>query len=314
VQQVVPESAEGAVDVPDLPALVAMRPDQLGTAVEALALAIRRRLTRLRLDRARHEAAGDHSADAFDLIHAEAPLSQAIMPNRPSSVEGAFRSGRTPCYRLAMIKTGLLGGSFNPAHRGHRRISINAARALGLDEVWWLVSPGNPLKDKSGMAPLAVRVASAKRAARGLPVRVSAIEARLGTRYTVDTLAALRRRYPRRRFVWLMGSDNLADFHNWRDWRKIATLVPIAVVSRPGYDRAAQRAVAMGWLRRFVRPAGQARSWTEWRLPSLVLLQLPLDLTSATGLRAADPNWHKSDHYSFNPLAHRDGVTRRLLA
>ena len=212
-----------------------------------------------------------------------------------------------------MIKTGLLGGSFNPAHSGHRRLSKGAERALGLDEVWWLVSPGNPLKDPATMAPLSARMASARRAARGLPVRVTAIESRLGTRYTVDTLQALRRRYPDRRFVWLMGSDNLAQFHNWREWRKIATLVPIAVVSRPGYDRKARRAVAMGWLRRFVRPAGQARQWTRWRLPSLVLLQLPLDPTSATGLRAADPNWHKSHQYSFNPTG-RDGVTRRRLA
>jgi nicotinate-nucleotide adenylyltransferase len=110
-----------------------------------------------------------------------------------------------------------------------------------------------------------------------------------------------------------MGEDNLAQFHLWRHWRKIARTVPIAVVSRPGYDGAAHAARAMGWLRRFVQPADQARHWTEWRTPALVFLRLPLDPTSATGIRAADPNWHQSEAYSFNPRALRDGVTRRLV-
>jgi nicotinate-nucleotide adenylyltransferase len=209
--------------------------------------------------------------------------------------------------------TGLLGGSFNPAHRGHRKVSRHAIAKLGLDEVWWLVSPGNPLKDAEGMAPFASRFLSARRAARGLPIRVTAIEREFGTRFTLDTLRALRRRFPNRDFVWLMGADNLAQFHRWRDWRKIAALVPIAVIARPGYDGAAHAARAMGWLRRFVRPAGQARQWTRWRSPALVLLRLPPDPTSATGIRAARPHWHRSFPKSFNPKALRDGVTRRLL-
>ena len=212
-----------------------------------------------------------------------------------------------------MTSTGLLGGSFNPAHRGHRRVSAAAIRALGLDEMWWLVSPGNPLKPVEGMAPLPARLASARKLARGLPIRATAIEQELGTRYTVDTLAALLARYPDRRFIWLMGEDNLAQFHLWKHWRKIAERVPIAVVSRPGYDGAAHAARAMGWLRRFVQPADQARHWTEWRTPALVFLRLPLDPTSATGIRAADPNWHQSETSSFNPRALRDGVTRRLV-
>lgn len=186
-------------------------------------------------------------------------------------------------------------------------------RALGLDELWWLVSPGNPLKPAQSMAPLPARLASARRMARGLPIRVTAIERRLGTVYTVETLRALKRLYPRRRFLWLMGADNLAQFHRWRNWRAIAHTLPIAVVSRPGYEGEAHAAVAMGWLRRFVRPADQARHWTEWRLPALVLLRLPLDPTSATHIRAAEPNWHRSDVHSFNPRAFRDGVTRRLV-
>lgn len=212
-----------------------------------------------------------------------------------------------------MTLTGLLGGSFNPAHGGHRRISLGALERLGLDEVWWLVSPGNPLKPAKGMAPLAARVASARMAARRAPIRVTAIERRLGTRYTVDTIAALVRRYPRRRFIWLMGADNLAQFHRWRDWRRIAALVPIAVVGRPGYDGSALKAPAWGWLRRFVRPAAEARHWTRWRLPSLVLLELPPDPTSATAIRAADPQWHENVMKSLHPEAVRDGVTRRKL-
>jgi nicotinate-nucleotide adenylyltransferase len=212
-----------------------------------------------------------------------------------------------------MTLTGLLGGSFNPAHDGHRRVSLAAMAALGLDEIWWLVSPGNPLKPQQGMAPLAARFASARRAARRAPIRVTAIERELGSVYTADTLAALVRRFPDRRFVWLMGADNLAQFHRWRDWRRIAATVPIAVVGRPGYDGAALKAPALGWLRRFVRPAAMARNWTEWRPPALVLLDLPPDPTSATAIRAANPDWHEAATKSFQPRALRDGVTRRPI-
>ncbi|HWH23211.1 MAG TPA: nicotinate-nucleotide adenylyltransferase [Allosphingosinicella sp.] len=212
-----------------------------------------------------------------------------------------------------MIKTGLLGGSFNPAHQAHRQISVGAAEALGLDETWWLVSPGNPLKDAASMAPLRVRFASAEAAAANLPVKVTAIERELGTRYTVDTIEALVRDFPERSFVWLMGADNLSQFHLWRDWERIAGLVPIAVVSRPGYDDAAHQAPAMGRLRGSVRPASEARQWTEWRPPALVLLQLPPDPTSATGIRAADPDWHQKFSKSFNLEALRDHLTRKPI-
>jgi len=212
-----------------------------------------------------------------------------------------------------MTLTGLLGGSFNPAHDGHRRLSLAALDALGLDEIWWLVSPGNPLKPKKQMAPLAARMASARHAARRSRIRVTAIERELETVYTVDTIEALARRFPERRFVWLMGADNLAQFHLWRDWRRIASSVMIAVVNRPGYDGRALKAPAWGWLRRFVRPATMARQWTTWSLPSLVLLDLPPDSTSATAIRAANPDWHESAMKSFQPRAMRDGVTRRPI-
>ncbi|MET0250394.1 MAG: nicotinate-nucleotide adenylyltransferase, partial [Sphingobium sp.] len=125
-----------------------------------------------------------------------------------------------------MRRIGLLGGSFNPAHDGHRAISLFARDALGLDEVWWLVSPGNPLKPSRDMAPLAARRASAHRLARRARSRPTAVEARLGTRYTVDTLRLLVRQHPERRFIWLMGADNLAQFSAWRNWRGIARQMP----------------------------------------------------------------------------------------
>ncbi|GGO92247.1 nicotinate-nucleotide adenylyltransferase [Stakelama pacifica] len=209
----------------------------------------------------------------------------------------AYRARAAAAARSRRI--GLLGGSFNPAHHAHRAISLAAIRALQLDEVWWLVSPGNPLKAKAGdMAPFAARMASARAMAKRARIRPTAIERRLGTRYTVDTLRKLTLRYPDKRFIWLMGGDNLDQFHRWRDWRTIARTVPIAVIARPGYDRRAHASPAMGWLRRFVRPAGQAKRWTEWRLPALVRLRFRPDPTSASAIRAADPAWHRRNSSS----------------
>ena len=207
-------------------------------------------------------------------------------------------------------RIGLLGGSFNPAHGGHRRISLFALRALDLDEVWWLVSPGNPLKPGKGMAPLAARVRSAMVQARRAPIRVTAIERELGTRYTVDTLAALRRRYARREFLWLMGSDNLAQFHRWRDWRRIARTMPIAVVARPGYDAAAVASPAMAWLRRFSVPLSSFVNRGEWSAPALVTLRFDPDDRSATAIRRADPDW--ALRYAGPPP--RDQLTHRLIS
>ncbi|WNO53797.1 nicotinate-nucleotide adenylyltransferase [Stakelama saccharophila] len=192
------------------------------------------------------------------------------------------------------MKVGLLGGSFNPAHEAHRALSLDAMRALALDEVWWLVSPGNPLKDdRRDMAPFAARMASAREMAKRAAIRPTDIERRLGTRYTCDTIRKLKRRFRQHDFIWLMGADNLDQFHLWRDWRGIAREVPIAVIARPGYDRRARAGVATGWLRRFVRPAGQAKNWTKWRLPALVRLRFRPDPMSATAIRAADPAWHR---------------------
>ena len=208
-----------------------------------------------------------------------------------------------------MIPTGLLGGSFNPAHGGHRAISLNAIEALGLDELWWLVSPGNPLKPKAGMASLPARLGSAQRMARRAPIRATAIEAELGTRYTIDTLKKLIRLYPNRRFIWIMGADNLVQLPQWRDWREIARLMPIAVIARPGYNDRAHARRAMGWLRRFVRPADQKSHWTDWRPPALVFLRFSPDVRSATAIRQANPRWFER----YEGRAMRDPLTRSWL-
>lgn len=204
---------------------------------------------------------------------------------------------------------GLMGGSFNPAHGGHRFITLAVLEALGLDEVWWLVSPGNPLKDPAGMAPLATRYASATMQARRARIRPTVIERDLGTRYTIDTVRRIQRRYPHIRFIWLMGADNLRQFHAWRDWRGIARSIPIAVIDRPGYDDPVHGTSAMTWLRRFVRRAHQRKSWTQWRPPALVHLRFRPDPRSATQLRRAHPHWHRH----ICPRHLRDAVTHRAL-
>jgi nicotinate-nucleotide adenylyltransferase len=215
----------------------------------------------------------------------------------------AKKNGR-PLY------TGLLGGSFNPAHGAHRRISLLAADVLGLDEVWWLVSPGNPLKPAAGMAPLAARFSSARHLARRAPVRVTALERELGTRFTADTLRKLQCRWRRRRFVWLMGADNLFQFNRWKRWRSIARTMPIAVVARPGYDEAAIASPAMVWLRRYRTSAAGLRNRTGWSAPALVLLRFDPDRRSATAIRQADPHW--ADGLETAGL--RDGVTHRPIS
>ena len=209
-----------------------------------------------------------------------------------------------------MARIGLLGGSFNPAHRGHRHISLQAMRALGLDEVWWLVSPGNPLKaGAKDMAPIDARLASAVQMARRSPIRVSDFEIRKGLRYSIDTVRELKRHYPQHRFIWLLGSDTLPNFHKWRDWKGLAREVPIAVIRRPGYDSNAHAARAMGWLRRFVRPSSQAIHWTDWSAPAILFLRLPPDRTSATAIRAQVPNWYRRS----SSLSQRSTKRRPIL-
>lgn len=182
-------------------------------------------------------------------------------------------------------RIGLLGGSFNPAHEGHRHISLEALKRLGLDEVWWLVAPQNPLKPVAGMAPFADRLAGAKAFARDPRIRVLDLESQLGTRYSADTIAALQARYPRQRFVWLMGADNLAQIRHWRRWRSIFERLPVAVFARPTYCR---RALAELAAKRFARArvAPTARRLADLKPPVWVFLPVKLDPSSATAIRS----------------------------
>ena len=180
---------------------------------------------------------------------------------------------------------GLLGGSFDPAHEGHARITEEALNRLGLDWVWWLVSPGNPLKAR-GPAPLAQRLAQARAVMRHPRVKVTDLESRLGTRHTALTLARLQARNPGVRFVWIMGADNLAQLHRWRDWRRIMTSVPVCVLVRPGARLAARFAPAARAFRGSQLNERDARTLPRARPPAWVLLNLPLSPASSSAIRA----------------------------
>lgn len=177
---------------------------------------------------------------------------------------------------------GLLGGSFDPAHGGHVHITRQALARFGLDWVWWLVSPGNPLKPNPP-APLALRCARARALMRHPRVRITGIEAELGTRYTAETVAGLRRCYPGVRFVWLMGADNLAQFHRWDRWDEIIAQVPVGVLARPGQRLAALRAPA---AQRFAGARREAAGlgWAE--APAWAFVNVPLVDLSSSEIRA----------------------------
>lgn len=199
-------------------------------------------------------------------------------------------------------KVGLLGGSFNPAHVGHVHISQRAIRALDLDAVWWLVSPQNPLKPATGMAPLPWRLAWARRVATSCDsISVLNLESRLGTHYSVDTLSHLRRRYPRCSFIWLMGADNLAQVSRWRRWPSLFHLVPVAVLARYPYSLRALAGVAARRFARWRIAPNRARILAERKCPAWVFLPIPLHSDSATRIRDTSSIWlerteNKTDH------------------
>ena len=183
-------------------------------------------------------------------------------------------------------RVGLLGGSYNPAHSGHLHISQLALELLHLDEVWWLVSPQNPLKPSDGMAPLPVRVAQARALAAPEPrVSVSDIETELGTRFTVDTLRALKERFPGTRFVWVMGADNLAELHRWKDWPMIFESVPVAVFDRPTYSFPALQATAAQRFASARVERDRAGELVDLDPPAWVFLWSAFDPASATAIR-----------------------------
>ncbi len=205
-------------------------------------------------------------------------------PKASGPRQGALRDGLD---LTTGMRVGLFGGSFNPAHSGHAHVAETALNRLDLDRVVWLVSPQNPLKGRQDTAPLAERMASARSFAVGPSMTVSDVESRIGTTWTVDTLRTLKARHPGVRFVWLMGSDNLATFHRWRGWTDIMRIMPVAVVARPGSMLESRAAPA---ARRFAGArvsSEEARMLPAMTAPAWTYLTAPLNRSSSTALRAA---------------------------
>jgi nicotinate-nucleotide adenylyltransferase len=209
---------------------------------------------------------------------------------KPTSVASLSVAQTIPLHSNGM-RIGLLGGSFNPPHRAHRAISLFAIKRLKLDRIWWLVTPGNPLKERGALHDLDARAEAARQMADDPRIDVSCLESVIGTRYTVDTISFLRRRACGLRFVWIMGADNLAQFHRWQNWRRIASEVPIAVIDRPPQSFRALAAPAAQALARYRLPESQAARLADHRAPAWVFLTgMKLSLSS-TGLRNPDGSW-----------------------
>jgi len=185
------------------------------------------------------------------------------------------------------LKVGLFGGSFDPAHEGHRNASLLALRRLGLDRVWWLVSPGNPLKDTSALPTLATRIAAAKKIARDRRIVVTGLEAAIGACFTYQTILYLKARCPGVRFVWIMGADNLASFERWKHWRTIAASVPIAIIDRPGSTLSAPHSLAALTLARYRYDESDGLIFPLASPPALIFLHGPRSQLSSTALREA---------------------------
>ena len=181
---------------------------------------------------------------------------------------------------------GLFGGSFNPPHAGHRQASLFALRRLGLDQLWWMVTPGNPLKENGGLAPLAERMRAAAEVASHPRIAISGAETMLGTRYTADLIDILKERQPATRFVWIMGSDSLTEFHRWDDWRRLAASVPIAVVNRPRSLAAPLSSRAALTLQRYRVDPDDAKTLPDRDPPAWVFLTGPRTAASSTAIRS----------------------------
>ncbi|MFY9643485.1 MAG: nicotinate-nucleotide adenylyltransferase [Rhodomicrobium sp.] len=187
------------------------------------------------------------------------------------------------------MRIGLLGGSFNPPHAAHRLISLAALKRLRLDQVWWMVTPGNPLKVRSALLPLAERIRLCREVSRHPRIKVTGFEAGIGTAYTERSLSFLRRRFPSVQFVWLMGADNLAGFHRWNEWQAIFGLMPIAVEDRPEWRYRALASPSASRFRRFRIPEAEAATLPSLAPPAWSYLSGPLSKLSSTALRAAKP-------------------------
>jgi nicotinate-nucleotide adenylyltransferase len=191
----------------------------------------------------------------------------------------------TSAHAFAGLTIGLLGGSFNPAHEGHLAMSKFALRRLDLDQVWWLVTPQNPLKAEVGMASLDKRLAEARRLTRQTKILVTDIEKQLKTRYTVDTLRALKKRFPKTNFVWLMGADNLCQMPRWHKWPEIFRLAPVAVFRRPAYAAGRNAGKAAQRYGRSRLRASQSKELAGHKPPAWIMLDNILNSTSATEIR-----------------------------
>ena len=206
-------------------------------------------------------------------------------PSRHAPVGGGPGALRLGFALAPGLRVGLYGGSFNPAHAGHAHVAQTAQTRLRLDRVIWLVTPQNPLKPAQGLAPLAQRMTGARRQARGPAMIVSDAETRLGVAYTVDTVRRLKARFPGVKFVWIMGADGLAGFHDWRGWTQIMASVPVAIVARPG---ALSRSLGAPAARRFAAarlPARAAPRLADAYPPAWVYITAPLHAASSTALR-----------------------------
>ncbi len=192
-----------------------------------------------------------------------------------------------PSITTTSRRIGLLGGSFNPPHKGHREISLAALERLGLDAVWWLVSPGNPLKDLESYAPFDARLRAARKMADHPDIVVSDFERRHGLQYTVDTLERLQMLNPETRFVWLMGADSLHNFHRWKNWRRIAEMTAIAVFNRPGHDIDESQSVAAKELALFRIEESAAEKLIDAEPPAWVFFSDTNNPMSSTAIRRA---------------------------
>jgi nicotinate-nucleotide adenylyltransferase len=184
------------------------------------------------------------------------------------------------------MRIGIFGGTFNPPHGGHRLVSLTAIRRLKLDAVWWVVTPGNPLKENAGLPSLDVRMRAAQQIANHPKIVISSFEAEIGTRYTYDTIAYLKAHCSGVHFVWLMGADNLASFHRWQNWKGIARLMPLAVIDRPHSTLRAVSSRAAHYLAKRRVPEHRAPSLPTCRTPAFIFLHGPRSDLSSTELRA----------------------------
>jgi nicotinate-nucleotide adenylyltransferase len=198
-------------------------------------------------------------------------MSSRVLPTLPRHAPG--------------LRVGLFGGSFNPPHAGHRLVTLTALKRLKLDRIWWIVTPGNPLKDTAELAPLTARLAACRALMPEPRVDITDFEAHIGTRYTLDSLRYLKRRCPAVRFVWIMGADNLRQFHRWQGWREIAALMPIAVIDRPGATLKSISSPAAQTMRARRELEQSSAALAKQKAPRWLMLHGPRSPLSSTALR-----------------------------